>query len=293
MCCALVAVAQEPLWANVNYITQDTNSSVIAGHKLDIYLPNTGLSSYKVIVIIYGSAWFANDAKQAAFEAIGKPLLNAGFAVVAINHRASTEAKFPAQINDVKAAIRFLRANAEQYHLDTSFIGITGYSSGGHLSALAGATNGIEHYTVGEKTINIEGDIGDYTAFSSNVDAVVDWFGPIDMTRMQDCANVKGVDSPEAVLIGGVPADNFDMLALLNPITYLDNNDPQFLVIHGNADNVVPDCQSIYFSDSLRSKGLLADFLVVTNGEHGPITFNESTFKSMVDFFQKQANRNR
>lgn len=112
-------------WADVCYADDE-----LEGHKLDIYLPDTGKSSHKVVVLIYGSAWFANNMKQNAFQVFGRSLLDKGFAVVSINHRSSRDAKFPAQINDVKAAIRFIRANAAKYKLDTSFIGITGFSSG-------------------------------------------------------------------------------------------------------------------------------------------------------------------
>lgn len=261
----------------------------LEGHKLDIHLPVTVQDKYKVVVLIYGSAWYANNMKQMAFQAMGKSLLDRGFAVVSINHRSSGEAKFPAQINDVKAAIRFIRGNADKYKLDTSFIGITGFSSGGHLSALAGTTNGVKSHTVGNCTIDVEGNIGKYTSCSSRVDAVVDWFGPIDMTRMQDCNTTKGADSPEAALIGGNPADNPDMLALLNPMTYIDKNDPKFVVIHGDADSVVPNCQSIYFSEALKQAGMLDEFISVPGGEHGPVTFNETTFKKMTDFFARQA----
>jgi beta-xylosidase/acetyl esterase/lipase len=271
-------------WADVCYADDE-----LEGHKLDIYLPDTGKSSHKVVVLIYGSAWFANNMKQTAFQVFGKSLLDKGFAVVSINHRSSRDAKFPAQINDVKAAIRFIRANAAKYKLDTSFIGITGFSSGGHLASLAGTTNGVKSYTIGDKTVDLEGNVGEYLSFSSRVDAVVDWFGPIDMTRMENCNTTKGTNSPEATLIGGIPADNLDMLALLNPITYIDKNDPKFIVIHGEADTVVPNCQSIFFSEALKTQGRLEEFISVPGGQHGPVTFNENTFKKMTDFFAKEA----
>lgn len=271
-------------WTDIDYAGDNAEA-----HKLDIYLPAAPQAKYKVVVIIYGSAWFANNMKQMAFQAIGKPLLDRGFAVVSVNHRSSGEAKFPAQINDVKAAIRFIRGNADKYKLDTSFIGITGFSSGGHLSALAGTTNGVKSHTVGGRTVEIEGNIGEYTSCSSRVDAVVDWFGPIDMTHMENCNTTKGADSPEAALIGGAPADNPELLALLNPMTYIDKDDPKFVVIHGDADSVVPNCQSIYFSEALKGAGLLDEFISVPGGEHGPVTFNETTFKKMTDFFARQA----
>lgn len=261
----------------------------LEAHNLDIYLPNTGKDRYKVVVIIYGSAWFSNNAKQMAFMSIGKPLVDAGFAVVSINHRSSGDAKFPAQIQDVKGALRFIRANAEKYKLDTSFIGITGFSSGGHLSSLAGVTNGLKKRHMGNTYIDLEGNIGGNTAYSSCVDAVVDWFGPVDMARMEQCRTVKDEKSPEAALIGGAPAQNPDLVALVSPITYVCDHNPRFLVFHGDADNVVPHCQSEYFAAALKKAGRLEDFVTVSGGQHGPKTFNEQTFKQMTDFFLKEA----
>ncbi len=273
-------------WLDVNYVNDDK-----IYHKLDIHLPSVEKSKYKAIIVIYGSAWFANNMKQMGFQAIGQPLLDSGFAVISINHRSSGDAMYPAQINDVKAAIRFIRANADAYNIDASFIGITGFSSGGHLASLAGTTNGVKTFTVGEKTVDIEGDLGNFTEVSSSVDAVVDWFGPIDFTRMENCTTTKDDKSPEAALIKGNPADNLDMLALINPMTFLDNNDPKFLVIHGDADNVVPHCQSVFFSNALKEKDLLNEFISVPEGQHGPVTFNENSFKKMSDFFLMEAGK--
>jgi acetyl esterase/lipase len=273
-------------WLDVNYANDGQ-----AFHNLDIHIPSMEKASYKVIIIIYGSAWFANNMKPMAFQSMGKPLLDAGFAVVSINHRSSSDAKYPAQINDVKAAIRFIRANAEKYNLDSSFIGISGFSSGGHLSSLAGTTNGITDYTVGQKTINLEGSLGSNTSTSSKVDAVVDWFGPIDLALMEDCKKPKDEKSPEAAMIGGKPSDNLDMIALLSPTTFIDKTDPDFLIIHGDADTIVPHCQSELFNKALKEKGVSAEFITVANGQHGPVTFNETTFKSMTDFFLKESKK--
>lgn len=271
-------------WLNLNYA--DDNKEY---HNLDIYLPKQEKTTYKAIIVIYGSAWFGNNLKQFGFNALGKPLLEGGFAVIAINHRASSDAAYPAQINDVKAAIRFVRANADKYKIDTSFIGITGFSSGGHLSSLAGTTNGVKKYSVNKTSVDIEGNVGNYRSASSAVSAVVDWFGPIDMALMDNCQKPKDANSPEAALIKGNPADNLDMIALLNPITFIDSTDPQFMVIHGEADNVVPYCQSELFAKALQSKGLLNEFISVPKGEHGPVTFNDDNFKKMTDFFLKEA----
>ena len=271
-------------WKDVDYVGDG-----IVGHKLDIYTPDDGQPIHKVVVLIYGSAWFSNNAKEAAYSSYGKQLVDGGFAVVSINHRASTEARFPAQIQDVKAAIRFVRGNAEKYGFDTSFVGITGFSSGGHLSSLAGTTNGVKTKKFGKVKVDIEGSLGEYTKESSAVNAVVDWFGPIDMSRMERCETYKDEKSPEAVLIGGAPAENPDMIKALSPMSYIDKKDPKFLVIHGDTDPVVPYCQSEYFTEALKEVGCLDGFITVPNGNHGPVTFNDETFQQMVNFFQRQA----
>ncbi|MCR5360846.1 MAG: alpha/beta hydrolase [Bacteroidales bacterium] len=296
LCLGLMADAQpqgfkmpenKATYKDENYAGDD-----LEAHRMDIYLPDTTSGArYKVVVAIYGSAWFANNAKQMAYMSIGQPLTDAGFAVVCINHRSSGDAKFPAQIHDVKAAVRFIRANAEKYHFDTSFIGITGFSSGGHLSSLAGVTNGVRKYTVGQTTVDLEGTVGRYADFSSCVDAVVDWFGPVDMAHMENCQTVKDEKSPEAALIGGAPAQNPDLVALVSPITYVGRQNPRFLVIHGTADNVVPNCQSDNFSKALADAGRLDSYISVPDGQHGPVTFNAETFRAMTDFFAREANR--
>jgi acetyl esterase/lipase len=278
----MLQLLYQPAAKDVDYVGDG-----LEGHRLDVYVPADGQPTHKVVITIYGSAWFANNAKQYAFDNVGIPLLQSGFAVVCINHRGSPEAKYPAQIQDVKAAIRYVRAHAGEYGLDTSFVGITGFSSGGHLSALAGATNGVKAKKIKGVKMDIEGQLGDCLAADSRVDAVVDWFGPIDMTRMENCQAPKGADAPEAVLIGGAPAEHLPELALLNPITYLSKQSPRFLVIHGTADSVVPYCQSEFFTEALKKKGLLDEFITVENGEHGPVTFNKDTFKKMVDFFKR------
>lgn len=279
-----VSAQSEKTWLDVDYVGDG-----IEGHKMDIHVPDDGKDSHKVIVLIYGSAWFSNNAKASAFQSYGKQLLDGGFAVVSINHRASTEAKFPAQINDVKAAIRYVRGNAAKYGFDTSFVGITGFSSGGHLSSLAGTTNGVKTKKFGKVKIDIEGSLGAYTKESSRVDAVVDFFGPIDVSRMERCETYKDDKSPEAVLLGCSPSKNPDLSKALSPMSYIDKNDPKFLVIHGDADPVVPYCQSMFFAKALSDKGVLEDFIIVPNGNHGPVTFNDYTFQRMVNFFQKQA----
>lgn len=272
-----------PDFGDINYAGDD-----LEGHKLDIYVPKDGKEKHPLVVVIYGSAWFSNNFKNAAYFSLGKPLLDAGYAVACINHRSSGDAKYPAQINDVKGAIRFLRANADKYGIDPSFVGITGFSSGGHLSSMAGVTNGLKTRTADDITIDIEGNVGGNLDQSSAVDAVVDWFGPVDMATMNKCETVNGPDSPEAALMGVAPADSPDFVALISPTTYVSETTVPMLVIHGNSDSVVPYCQGVKFSEILKNAGKLSDFITVEGGEHGPKTFNDDTFKAMVDFFNTQ-----
>lgn len=272
-----------PDFSNLNYASDD-----LEGHTLDIYLPKDGKERHPLVVVIYGSAWFANNMKVPAYETLGKALTEAGYAVASINHRSSTEAKYPSQIQDVKGAVRYLRANAEKFGLDTSFVGITGYSSGGHLSAMAGVTNDMKTRKIGSTEIDIEGSVGGNTEQSSRVDAVVDWFGPIDMLHMEDCTGVKDEHSPEAVLMGTSPASNPEMTQLISPITYISESSAPMLVIHGMADNVVPFCQGETFSSALAREGRLEKFIEVENGGHGPVTINAYTLKEMTDFFDKK-----
>jgi poly(3-hydroxybutyrate) depolymerase len=197
-------------------------------HRVDIYLPKVEKPTYPVVISIYGSAWYGNDLKGSDLATLGRALLDAGFAVVTPNHRSSADAKFPAQINDIKAVIRFIRANAETYQIDTSFVGITGSSSGGHLAALAGTSGSVNEYTVGSAIADMEGNVGQYTIYSSSVDAVVDWFGPTNFLVMDSCGSNlvhNAANSPESSLIGGPIQDNKDKCALANPITYVNADD--------------------------------------------------------------------
>ena len=297
--------AVEPDFKDVNYAGDDMEA-----HRLDIYLPKTGKAPYKAVIAIYGSAWFSNNMKAMTYFSFGKPLTDAGFAVVCINHRSSGDDKFPAQIQDVKGAIRFIRANAKKYNIDNSFIGITGFSSGGHLASMAGVTNGLKTKAIvsnqydkkgnllghREVEVDIEGKIGGNLDVSSNVDAVVDWFGPVDMMRMnKTCDGVNDGKSPEAALIGCAPEADTAMTKLISPLHYVEQavkaNLPRFIVIHGDADNVVPHCQGVYFSDELKKAGVLEEFISVPNGQHGAVTFNDNTFKKMTDFFIKESSK--
>jgi acetyl esterase/lipase len=274
------------VWEDLNYA-----GDTLVAHRLDIYLPEGDAPAYPAVVIIYGSAFFGDDLKQQAFKTFGKSLLESGFAVVAINHRSSRNALFPAQVQDVKAAIRFIRARAQDYRIDPSFIGITGYSSGGHLATLAGTSGRTGTMTIGAESADLEGQVGAYTGYPSSVDAVVDWFGPIDFPRMDSCGSSMvhdAPDSPESTLIGSPIQENPDRCALANPISYIDAADPPFLIFHGDSDPLVPHCQSALLHESLEAAGVPSEFILVPGAAHGPGLFEKEYFNRMCGFFQAE-----
>lgn len=271
-------------WKDVSY----AGDSAIY-HRLDIYLPKVERNNYPVVIYIYGSAWFSNNGKGADMNTVGKALLDAGFAVVTPNHRSSLDAKFPAPVNDIKAAIRFIRANASVYRLDTTFVGISGSSSGGNMAAIAGTSRFAKQCTLGNATVDMEGNIGPYTQFSSCVDAVVDWFGPTNMLVMDSCGGTDFIhnapNSPASAYIGGPIQENKDKCLLASPTTYIDSSDPPFLIFHGDKDRVVPHCQSELLFEALQKAGVPSRFYLVSGGQHGPGVHVPENLKLMTDFF--------
>ena len=272
-------------WKDVNYAGDDQ-----AYHTCDIYLPKVEKDSYPVVVHIYGSAWFSNSSKGAAdLGTIVSALLNAGYAVVCPNHRSSMDAQWPAQINDIKAVIRFVRGEAATYRFDTSFIATSGFSSGGHLSSVCGTTNGVKVAEVGKETVDIEGAVGNYTELSSFVNAACDWSGPVDLTNM-DCGEhmAFGESSPEDILLGGTKlADEPDKYLGLSAINYIDENDVPIIIFHGEKDNVVPCCQGMKFYQLLQAAGVKSEATFEPEGGHGMGMYSAENLQKMVNFLDE------
>ncbi len=270
-------------FADVNYVGDGQ-----AYHTLDIYLPKVEKISYPVVVHIYGSAWFSNSSKgMADLNTICAALLDAGYAVVTPNHRASTDALYPAQIHDIKAVIRFIRGEAAKYKFDTSFIATSGFSSGGHLASLAAVTTDLKTYTLGDDTIDLEGNLGAYTALSSNVNAACNWSGPVDLQNM-DCGEaMKMPKSPEEIMIGVPMEGNENKYALLSPIFFANIKNPPIHIFHGTKDNVVPVCQGERFFKALQDAGAQCECVIVPEGGHGFNMYSKENLQKMVDFFNK------
>ena len=249
-------------------------------HNMDIYLPKVEKASYPVVVHIYGSAWFSNNSKgMADLGTIVQALLDAGYAVVTPNHRSSMDAKFPAQINDIKAVIRWVRAHAEEYKFDPTFVAVSGFSSGGHLSSLAATSGGARQ---------LEGTVGDCLEFSSRVNAACDWSGPIDMFKMNCDEPRKWGNTPEEALVGHDYAEEYEReFKAISPIQYIDPADPPVIIFHGTEDNVVPCCQGVEFYEALDKAGIETELHLVQGGGHGFKMYAKENLDAMVAFLGK------
>ena len=250
------------------------------GHQMDIYLPKVEKESYPVAIHIYGSAWFSNNSKgMADLGTIVNALLDAGYAVVTPNHRSSMDAKFPAQIHDIKAVVRYVRANAEKYKFDTDFIVTSGFSSGAHLASLAATSCGVA---------DLEGTLGAYTQYSSLVDAACCWSGPTDLHYMS-CGTEEDTwnHGPEEAVMGFSFKGNEEPFKALNATTYIDPSDPPVVVFHGTADNVVPHCQGVHFHELLSKAGVMTEFHSVDGGGHGMGMYAPENLEAMVTFLEK------
>ena len=218
---------------------------------LDIYLPNEGQSPFPVIIAIHGGAFMMGD-KTGGDVAGMLEGVNHGYAVVSVNYRLSREAIFPAAVNDVKAAIRFIKTKGSEYGLNTDKIALWGDSAGGNLASIAGTTGGTDDL--------YDQNLG-YTDISDDVTAVIDWFGPINFLTMDEQFEASGVarstgatstaTSPESAYLGSLITDVPDLVAQANPETYITLDDPVFLIQHGTKDGNVPTQQSQEFYSKL------------------------------------------
>ena len=241
-------------------------------NKLDLYLPEQPKTSrpLPLIVWVHGGAWRAGSKQRCR----ALRFLDKGYAAASINYRLSQHAIFPAQIQDCKAAIRWLRANAKKYNLDANRIGVWGSSAGGHLVALLGTTGDVKEF-----------DKGPNLDVSSRVQAVCDFFGPtdfIEMGRFPSNMNHHAPDSPESQLIGGPVPQNKKACRRVNPITYITKDDPPFLIMHGDKDMTVPLNQSQLLYEALKKAGVKVKFHTVKGGGHG---FSGPEIDKLVDNF--------
>ena len=242
---------------------------------LDLYVPKGSAKPLPVVIWIHGGGWSAGNKDDHFFL----PVTQAGFAFVSIDYRLSQQAIFPAQIYDCKAAVRWMRANAAKYHLNPNKIGVAGGSAGGHLGALLGTTNGDPQ---------LEGHVGT-TGVSSDVQCVVDYFGPTDFTKIGKEATPEqnnNLNNPVVGLFGGPVSAKMDLAKLASPLLHVSGKACPFFIVHGDKDNIVPLTQSIELNDALKKAGVSSELVIVKGAGHG---FDDhASFAAAIDFLKKQ-----
>lgn len=272
----------KPTHADLAYATKSP------AQKLDLYLPKNTKAPYPVIVMIHGGAFMFGDKADGMGLAGVDSLLEAGFAVASINYRLSGEATYPAQIFDAKTAVRFLRAQAATYQLDPKRFGAWGASAGGNLASLLGTTGGVAE---------LEGAELGHADQSSRVQAVVDWFGPIDFLKMQEQAGpgsraaiTNDASSPESRLLGAPIQTIPEKVALTNPSNFITPDDAPFLIQNGSEDRNIPPIQNQLFAEQLArvlGKEKVIHRTLEGAGHGGPPFETSENLQWVIDFFHK------
>ena len=227
-----------------------------------------------VLVYINGSAWM-HDYKDMA---VGRLIEAAqrGYFGATIQIRTSGQAVFPAQLEDAKCAIRFLRAKAPEYNIDPDRIGVWGESSGGHLAALVGLTGGVKEF---------DGD-GGWPEFSSRVNCACAMCPAVDFLSPDWPPKHNAPGGPAFRLLGGDPAnEKADLAKKASPLSYVSKDSPPFFIVHGNADTTVPYSQGLLLFDALKKAGAEATFHTVKGGNHGSV--HQCNKLVLDEFFDK------
>jgi acetyl esterase/lipase len=269
-------------WLDLPYAT------LTSTQKLDIYIPDEGDGPFPVILHIHGGGFAIGDKRDIHVLTYLKGLKR-GYAVVSVNFRLSGEAIFPAGLQDIKAAIRWLRANGEQYHLESGRIAACGGSSGGNYAAMVLLTDHVTEFD--------DLSLGN-PQYPCNVQAAVDWFGPTDFLKMDEQLDENGfgpadhgeADSPESRYLGGKLADVPLKVELANPITYIHEHMPPLLIQHGHLDTMVPVQQSMMFVDKLE-KYVSPDrfeFDIIEGAGHGdPLFETDENMERVFSFLDR------
>jgi acetyl esterase/lipase len=237
---------------------------------LDIYLPNGKYPAHPaplpLVVFIHGGGWAEGNKNFP----LALALVEKGYVVASLNYRLTGEAIFPAQLDDCKAAIRWLRGNAGNYSIDPNRIGVWGLSAGGHLAALLGTT--------GDRANGAEGA---YTPYSSKVQAVCDWYGPSDFSTPRKNLNGYALEIASKFLGG-----DFDHLGKeASPVTYVSSQTCPFLIVHGENDHIVPVAQAQELYDKLKAVDVDVSLLIIPGEDHG--FRNPQAYQASYDFFRQ------
>jgi acetyl esterase/lipase len=266
-----------------------------ASQRLDLYLPE-GPGPFPLVINIHGGGFWQGDKEMLSPELL-EALRARGIAVATINYRLTTEARFPAAIEDAKAAVRFLRANAARYRLDPRRFVVFGQSAGGNLAALIGTTGNTDAFN--NPALGNPG-------VSAEVNAVIDWFGAHDFLQMDPQARAQGcppnhdaANSFESQYLGAPIRSVPDKVSATNPITYVDAADPPFLLQVGGADCLVPVGQTTILAQALKKAGVPVALDMFEGTGHGdtsfwsPVFVGDANVERVADFAEAQLRKAR
>ena len=245
-------------------------------HLLDIYLPPDAKGNVPLVIFVHGGGWLGND-KYADIGYMKKTvaeIVSNGYALASIDYRFSTQAVFPAQIQDCNRAVAFLFDNADKYGIDKKQIAVMGFSAGGHLASLMGLS----------KNNNVENFFMPGIAKSFSFKAVIDFYGPAELILFPGNNDPK---SPESILIGATPLSRPDLAKAASPVTYVDKNDPPFLIIHGEKDDIVSIKHSQLLSSWLNLVGVQNELFIVKDAPHFGVMFDTDEVRNKVMTFLK------
>lgn len=264
-----------PEYKDVVYATVDGKEL-----RLDLYMP-ANVQAPPLLVWVHGGAWSQGTKAQ-----VPGAFVEHGIATASVDFRQSTEARFPAQVHDIKAAIRFLRAKARTYGYRAEKVAIAGSSSGGHLAALVGVTNGHR---------DLEGKVGDYLSQSSSVQAIVDYFGASNLMTILAQSTPFGLNVRRPALerlLGALPEQARELAETASPVVHVDRNDPPLFLLHGDQDPQMPINQAHELQGAYEQLGLEVHFDVVHGAAHGGAVFYSAAhLKPVLDFIERVVGR--
>lgn len=263
-----IADADAPTHADLVFATVEGKDL-----KLNLFLPEN-VEAPPLVIYIHGGGWRSGSYEKCPVTW----LRDHGFAVASVGYRLVDVATFPAQIHDVKAAVRWLRAHAEDYGYDGNRIGVSGSSAGGHLSMLLGVSSGVEA---------LEGTVGDHLDQDSHVDAIVDYYGASDFvlrSRTQPSKTEEPGGSAYGLLAGSTKKQP-EKATLASPAFHVTEDDPPMLVIHGKKDPTVLFDQAERIRDAYNTQGLELEFCPIEEGRHGGNEFYQGEYRDRVIAF--------
>jgi len=261
-------------------VIRDVEYARVGEHslKLDLHLP-IEKSRPPLIVWVHGGAWRSGSKSNMPLSR----MVEEGYAVASVDYRLSTDARFPAQIHDIKAAIRFLRAHGDQWRLASKKIVVAGDSAGAHLAALVGVSNGNKE---------LEGEIGNDRSQSSEVQGIISFYGAANLTTIlaQSTPHGLNVRVPALeLLLGGQPTNVVDLARLASPVFHVDHTDPPLLLFHGDQDPQMPINQSHELHGAYRGVKAPVEFEIVHGAGHGGAQFYDVERLAVVKrFLRKQ-----